>query len=97
MLSSNKRREILNLLLKKDTSVTELSNLLSIGIASTSKHLQILLSVGLISQRKSGKKNFYSLNTNELIPAIVWLESFGNLNVLDLDSLEQYFIDEAIL
>ena len=96
-LSNTRRRDILNLLLKNDNTVTELSHLMSITIASISKHLQLLLSAGLVSHQRKGNKIIYSLEINELLPVMIWLESFGSLNILDLDGLEKFFSDQAIL
>ncbi len=65
-LADSNRQKILNLLKKKDLSVSELLSHFSISGASLSYHLNILYTVGLISRRRQGKNIIYSLNLSVL-------------------------------
>ncbi|MBU0981192.1 autorepressor SdpR family transcription factor [Patescibacteria group bacterium] len=61
-LSDGTRREILNLLKKKDMSVTEINKHFPITMASLSHHLDILKKANLVIAERQGQYIFYSLN-----------------------------------
>jgi len=61
-LSDPTRREILELLKKKDMSVSEISQSFTISLPSLSHHLSILKQIDLISSRRKGQEMIYSLN-----------------------------------
>lgn len=61
-LSDKNRREILNILRKKDMSVKELNQYFDISQASLSHHLDILKRANLVIDERRGQFVFYSLN-----------------------------------
>ncbi len=61
-LSDQSRREILELLKKKDMSVSEISLSFDITMPSLSHHLSVLKQVNLVSSRRCGQEMIYSLN-----------------------------------
>ena len=61
-LSDKTRREILELLKKKDMSVSEIGVNFDISPPSLSHHLNILKQVSLVSSRRRGQEMIYSLN-----------------------------------
>ncbi len=61
-LSDPNRREILNLLKKKDLSVTEIQRHFKITGPSLSHHLDILKRANLVIAERRGQFIFYSLN-----------------------------------
>ncbi len=61
-LSDPNRQKILDLLKKKEMSVSDICNNLSITMATLSHHLDILKRSDLISARRSGQQIFYSIN-----------------------------------
>ncbi|MDA3839961.1 MAG: autorepressor SdpR family transcription factor [Patescibacteria group bacterium] len=61
-LSDQTRREVLELLKKKDMSVTEISQSFDISLPSLSHHLSTLKQVNLVSSRRRGQEMIYSLN-----------------------------------
>lgn len=65
-LSDANRLKIIGLLAKNETSVEQLSGLLGVSISTTSHHLSILASVGLVSARAEGHFYYYSLRTEVL-------------------------------
>ena len=56
---------------------------LTISLASTSKHIQVLARCGIIVQKKVGKERICQMNLNKLADASVWLGSVGLLDLLD--------------
>lgn len=63
-LSDPNRRKILNLLKKKDMSVSELQKHFKITGASLSHHLDILKRANLVIAERSGQFIIYSLNVS---------------------------------
>ncbi len=61
-LSDENRRKILDLLKKKELTVSEIGRHLAITGPTLSHHLDILKRSNLISGRKEGQQVFYSLN-----------------------------------
>jgi len=65
-LSDPNRQKILELLKKREMSVTEILGGLDITMATLSHHLDILKRADLISGRRDGQKIIYSLNLSIL-------------------------------
>ena len=61
-LSDSNRQKILDLLKKKEMTVSEILSHLNITMATLSHHLDVLKRADLISGRRSGQQIFYSLN-----------------------------------
>ncbi len=61
-LSDPNRQKILELLKKREMSVTEILSSLDITMATLSHHLDILKRADLVSGRRAGQKIIYSLN-----------------------------------
>lgn len=62
VLSDKTRREILEMLKKKEMSVSEISQHFDISLPSLSHHLSILKQVNLVSSRRKGQEMIYALN-----------------------------------
>ena len=63
-LADKNRRDILNLLRKKDMTVTELQKHFSFTQATLSHHLDILKRADLVLSERQGQFMTYSLNTS---------------------------------
>ena len=61
-LSDPTRRTILQLLREKDYSAGDLNKRVPMTFATLSHHLSILKQAGLVSVRRDGQKQIYSLN-----------------------------------
>ncbi|PIZ98950.1 MAG: ArsR family transcriptional regulator [Candidatus Komeilibacteria bacterium CG_4_10_14_0_2_um_filter_37_10] len=61
-LSDPTRRDILQYLQKSDLSAGELNNHFTMTFATLSHHLSSLKHAGLVSVRRDGQKQIYSLN-----------------------------------
>lgn len=61
MLANPKRLEILNAIIDKEATVTELSKMLGVKKANTSQHLMVLRYLGLVTVRRHGKNAFYKI------------------------------------
>lgn len=71
-LNDPTRREILDLLKKKDMTAGEIAAVFNISKPSISHHLHKLKNAGLVSSEKQGQFINYSLNTTVLDEVLAW-------------------------
>lgn len=76
-LSDRTRRTILLTLLDGDQKVKSLAEPFDMSLAAISKHIQILVNAGLVSQHKSGREKWCNLEMDAFKPAAFWIESYG--------------------
>lgn len=94
-LSDGTRRAILTMLLEDDMAVTDVAEPFDMSLAAISKHLTILTRAGLITQEKRGRVKWCKLEPEAMREAIVWIESFGQLQALNYDAFEA-FLDREL-
>lgn len=75
-LNDTTRREILELLKKKDLSAGEIADRFNISKPSISHHLDLLKQAGLVEAVKEGQYIFYSLNTTVMDEIVKWFVQF---------------------
>ncbi len=93
-LADSTRRAILAMLLEDDMAVTDLADPFDMSLAAISKHLQVLVEAGLISQEKRGRVKWCKLEPDALREASVWMLAFGQMGGLDLDAFERFLETE---
>jgi|SRR5215813_14958661 len=71
-----RRREILNYLALQERSVSEIVDELEMEQPSVSKHLRVLLEVGLVKMRRDGRRKLYSVNADAIRPLWEWTSTF---------------------
>lgn len=79
-LSDPNRRRIIDVLKKKDMSVSEIHTYLSITMPTLSHHLDVLKRADLVTKRRQGQTIIYSLNLSvieDVSEAIITLLSKG--------------------
>ena len=72
------RRQILEMLKKKDLSAGEIAEEFDISKPSMSYHLDLLKQADLVIAEKKGQYVYYSLNTSVLDDIIKWLLDLNN-------------------
>jgi len=98
ILSDPTRMRLLALLMREELSVAELQEILGMGQSRISSQLALLRQAGLVTDRRDGKKAFYSLRStlpvaqNNLLKAAA--ESVHELPIMDEDtgSLERILL-----
>ncbi len=75
-------------------AVTDVAEPFEMSLAAISKHLGVLTSAGLISQEKRGRVKWCKLEPEAMRDAIVWIESFGQLEALNFDAFEAFLSRE---
>jgi ArsR family transcriptional regulator len=76
-LNDQTRRDILELLRKKEMTAGDIAEQFSISAPSISHHLEILKRAQLIEAEKQGQYIIYSLNTTVLDDMIKWAIQLG--------------------
>ncbi len=80
-LNDKTRRDILELLKKKDLTAGEIADHFDISKPSISHHLDLLKQAELIEADKQGQFIFYSLNTSVVDEIVKWfIQLNGNAN-----------------
>ena len=80
VLSDPVRRKIIELLAVRDMSAGDIASRFDISAPSISRHLSLLKSSGLISDKRSGQKIIYSFNSRPLEDILQWIyENLGNV------------------
>ena len=74
-LSSPKRLMILALLAKKEMSVGEIAEVISVPLSNVSQHLSLLKAQSLVQTRKNGQSVYYSLSDRRIIQACTLIRS----------------------
>lgn len=75
-IAEPRRREILELLDGDPQPVSAIVDALKLAQPSVSKHLQVLLKVGLVEVRREGRQAFYHTNGESLRAIHMWTERF---------------------
>jgi DNA-binding transcriptional ArsR family regulator len=71
-----KRRQILEAMGAGEISVNEIVDLLGWPQPMVSKHLAVLKQVGLVSERRAGRRRLYRVNAKRLKPIHDWVVTF---------------------
>ena len=72
-----RRRHILELIADQERSVGEIADALALEQPSASKHLQVLLNVGLVTVRREGRRTLYRTNAETLRTIHDWSGLFA--------------------
>jgi ArsR family transcriptional regulator len=75
-LNDATRREILEMLHKKDLTAGEIADKFRMSFPSISHHLDLLKQAQLVTTKKEGQYVYYSLNTTVMDEIVKWLLQF---------------------
>jgi DNA-binding transcriptional ArsR family regulator len=88
-LSDPTRRSIFELLVREgEQSVHVLTGHAGVSQPAVSKHLGVLKLAGLVNDRRDGRENFYSADTQGLAPLVDWIKFHGTFWPDRFDRLE---------
>ncbi len=76
-IAEPRRRHILEFIAAEERGVTEIADALELEQPSVSKHLQVLLSVGLVTVRRDGRRALYRTNADALRTIHDWSLMFA--------------------
>jgi len=89
-IAEPQRREILVLLRSGERPVNELAEALGLTQPGASKHLRVLRQVGLVRDRREGKRRVYGLDARKLRPIHEWTGGFERFWNASFDRLDAY-------
>lgn len=90
-LSAPTRRQVLDLLSRKERTAGELGRAFpSVSQPSISRHLRVLREAGLVNVRQERRNRVYSLRSEGLAQVDVWLAKYRGFWAAELDALESY-------
>jgi DNA-binding transcriptional ArsR family regulator len=76
-IAEPRRRSILELIADDERTVSEIADALALAQPSATKHLQVLLEVGLVEVRREGRKAIYRANAGQLRMVHEWSGMFA--------------------
>ena len=92
-LSDPVRRAILEQLDGKDLLVSEIAEPFEISLQAVSKHIQVLVRAGLVTQQRSGRISRCRLDAGPIFGAALWLNRYSKYWQGQFDTLALY-LDE---
>lgn len=78
-IAEPRRRHILDCLVQGERSVGDLVTQLEMGQPSVSKHLRVLKDVGLVEERRDGRRVLYRASVEGFRPLHEWTSTFVRL------------------
>ena len=95
-LSSEKRIEILDLLVQGSKTVESISNETGMSIANTSRHLQVLKDGNLVISEKKGNYVVYEIANTQIIDLVYLLIGVGEQQLADIQRIHNEFNDSCM-
>ena len=89
-LADPTRRAILALLLEVDRTVGDIAAPFAMSLAAVAKHLGHLDAAGLVHRERRGRETWCHLDPDALRPAMLWMQTFGQIDPMDLDAFETF-------
>ncbi|TQV89427.1 ArsR/SmtB family transcription factor [Aliikangiella coralliicola] len=89
-IAEPKRRELIEALVGKELTVSQIVETLGWSQPMVSKHLSVLKQVNLVLERKEGRFRVYRVNAAQLKPIQDWVIQFEQYWSNNLDHLEDY-------
>ena len=86
-LSDPVRRQILTRLEKEECLVSELAAPFDISLQAVSRHIQVLVRAGLVTQERSGRISRCRLDAGPILTAAVWLNQYSKYWQAQFDAL----------
>src|SRR5690349_2195931 len=83
-----RRRQILDLLARRELPVNDLVDLLGLAQPQVSKHLRVLREVDLVRVREQGRQRLYRANPEPLRPIHEWLSTYEQMWNTRFDAMD---------
>ena len=81
------RREILEMLDDEELLVSEIATQFEISVQAVSKHIQVLVKAGLITQERTGRVSLCRLDAGPIYSAAVWMNRYSKYWQNQFDTL----------
>ena len=87
------RRSILSRLDGQELLVSQIAQHFDISLQAVSKHIQVLVRAGLVSQQRSGRVSRCRLDAGPIYAAAVWLNRYSKYWQTQFDTLAGWLIE----
>jgi len=91
-LSDPVRRAILDRLNEGPLLVSEIAGPFAISLQAVSRHIQVLVRAGLVTQARTGRISRCSLDAEPLADAAAWINRYAKYWQAQFDTLAQHLI-----
>ncbi len=81
------RRELLERIAREEQRAGDLAQQLPISRSAVSQHLRLMLSVGVVAERRAGRERYYSLRRDRLEDVDRWLAQLDDFWARSLQRL----------
>jgi DNA-binding transcriptional ArsR family regulator len=81
------RRELLERLARREQRAGDLARDLPVSRSAVSQHLRLMLSVGIVAERRAGRERYYSLRRDQLAEVDRWLARLDKFWARSLERL----------
>lgn len=92
--SSPKRLEIIDILSQAERDVDSLSRQVSMTIANTSRHLQILKNARIVTSRRDGVKIIYGLADQDVLKCWIGIQSLAEKQSSEIREIARLYFEE---
>jgi DNA-binding transcriptional ArsR family regulator len=92
-LSDPIRRRILLMLDRENLLVTEIAQPFDVSIQAVSKHIQVLVKAGLVTQERTGRVSRCRLDAGPIEHAAVWINHYAKYWQNQFDTLVAFLPD----
>ena len=93
-IAEPRRRLLLEVMVGKEVTVSEVVALTGWKQPDVSKHLGVLKQVGLVSERKAGRYRYYNVEASRLKTVSDWAHQFETYWNSSLDNLGVYLAEQ---
>ncbi|MGX1929005.1 ArsR/SmtB family transcription factor [Flagellimonas sp. 2504JD4-2] len=87
-LADSNRRQVVELLHQKDSTLLELHESFSISFQALSKHIKVLEEAQLVQKERRGKYRILSLNRSSMESTLKWITYYSSFWNDSFDKLE---------
>ena len=93
-LSDATRRQMLTMLMREETTVSDLAAPHQMSLPAVMKHLRVLEQAGLVSQTKLGRERHCRLTADALKPASDWIAQYRQFWERQFDALDRFLAEQ---
>lgn len=94
-LSDPTRRDILRRLGDQPLLVSEIADGYAVSLQAVSRHVQVLVRAGLVSQARSGRISQCNLEVGPLYSAAIWINGYSKYWQVQFDALKNWLVQAA--
>jgi DNA-binding transcriptional ArsR family regulator len=84
------RRQIIDMLSKEPMTLNAIAERFDISRPAISQHIKYLIECGIVEVEQKGRERYCRIQTQNLVPAFLWLEKYHKQWEDRIDSFEEY-------